>query len=103
MKLAPKPPLAGGDAECPGRKKLEIARALAARPKLLLLDEVMPGLDATEIEEVVSLIKSVRDRGVTIVVIEHILQTILGLSDRVIVLRKIARIGSVYLGSRFQD
>jgi branched-chain amino acid transport system ATP-binding protein len=44
----------------------------------LLLDEAMAGLDATEIEEVVSLIKSVRDRGVTIVIIEHVLQAILG-------------------------
>ncbi len=68
------------------RKRLEIARALATRPKLLLLDEVMAGLRPSEVDEMVEIIRNLRDRGITIFVIEHIMRAIMALSDRVAVL-----------------
>jgi branched-chain amino acid transport system ATP-binding protein len=70
----------------PERKKLEIARVIAARPKLLLLDEVMAGLSGKEVGEVITLLKNLREDGVSIVVIEHMMHAIRGLADRVIVL-----------------
>ena len=70
----------------PERKKLEIARAIAARPKLLLLDEVMAGLSSNEIAEMVLLLQKLRGEGVSMIVIEHVMQAIRGLADRVIVL-----------------
>jgi branched-chain amino acid transport system ATP-binding protein len=69
-----------------GKKRLELARALAARPKLLLLDEVLAGLNTTEVEHMISVIRSIRERGITILIIEHLMQVIMGLSDRIIVL-----------------
>jgi branched-chain amino acid transport system ATP-binding protein len=71
----------------PDRKRLELAKALAMRPKLLLLDEVMAGLNHVEIEEVISVIKKVRDKGISILVIEHVMKAIQSLSDRLLVLR----------------
>jgi branched-chain amino acid transport system ATP-binding protein len=71
----------------PDRKRLELAKALAMRPKLLLLDEVMAGLNHVEIEEVISVIKKVRERGISILVIEHVMKAIQSLSDRLLVLR----------------
>ncbi|MCU0539969.1 MAG: ABC transporter ATP-binding protein [Desulfobacterales bacterium] len=68
------------------RKRLEIARALATRPRLLLLDEVMAGLRPTEVDEMVAIIKGLRDSGMTIFVIEHIMRAIMALSDRIAVL-----------------
>jgi branched-chain amino acid transport system ATP-binding protein len=70
----------------PDRKRLELAKALAMRPKLLLLDEVMAGLNHVEIEEVISIIKRVRAQGITILVIEHVMKAIRSLSDRLLVL-----------------
>jgi len=69
------------------RKRLEIARALATDPKLLLLDEVMAGLRPTEVDEMIAIIKGLRDRGVSIFVIEHIMRAVLALSDRVVVIQ----------------
>ncbi len=69
-----------------GRKRLELARALATDPKLLLLDEVMAGLNASEIAEIVESIKAIRDGGVTILLIEHVMQAVMSLSDRTYVL-----------------
>jgi len=69
-----------------GRKRLELARALATEPRLLLLDEVMAGLTPTESVSIVDLIKQIRQSGVTILVIEHVMKAIMSLSDRVAVL-----------------
>jgi len=68
------------------RKRLEIARALATKPKLLLLDEMMAGLNPTEMEDAISLVKKIRDSGITLIVVEHVMRAVLGISDRVIVL-----------------
>jgi branched-chain amino acid transport system ATP-binding protein len=70
----------------PERKRLEIARALAARPKLLLLDEVMAGLSRLEIADMLTLLRSVRDTGVTIIIIEHVMHAIRDVARRAIVL-----------------
>ncbi len=70
----------------PERKRMELARALAMRPTILFLDEVMAGLNPTEIDDAVKLIKRIRDRGVTLVVIEHVMKAIRSVSDRIMVL-----------------
>jgi branched-chain amino acid transport system ATP-binding protein len=68
------------------RKRLELARALATKPQLLLLDELMAGLNHAEAEEAMQLVKQIRDSKITIVIVEHIVKAILGLSDRIVVL-----------------
>lgn len=68
------------------KKRLELARALAARPYLLLLDEVLAGLNPTEIAEMVQVVRSLRDQGITILIIEHVMHALMNVSDRVIVL-----------------
>ena len=68
------------------RKRLEVARALATKPELLLLDEVMGGLNPAESNEMIALILQLRTRGVTLVVIEHDMRAIMAVSDRVLVL-----------------
>ncbi|GAB7082387.1 ABC transporter ATP-binding protein [Megalodesulfovibrio paquesii] len=76
------------------RKRLEIARALATNPKLLLLDEVMAGLRPTEVDDMIAIIQSLRQRGMTIFVIEHIMRAIMALSDEIVVIhfgKKICR------------
>ena len=99
-----------------GRKRLELARALATEPKLLLLDEVMAGLTPTESVGIVNLIKGIRDAGITILVIEHVMKAIMSLSDRVAVLHhgeliavdppkevaKDERVIEAYLGEEFK-
>jgi branched-chain amino acid transport system ATP-binding protein len=69
-----------------GRKRLELARALATRPKLLLLDEVLAGLNPSEIDEVIPLVRSLRDSGITVLMVEHVMQAVMNLSDEVWVL-----------------
>ncbi len=68
------------------RKRLELAKSLATEPELLLLDEVNAGLNPAEIETAIDLIRKIRDEGVTLIVIEHVMKVIMDLSDRVIVL-----------------
>lgn len=75
-----------GDLTIAGRKRLELARALATGPKLLLLDEVMAGLNATEIADLVAVVRKIRDSGVTIFLIEHVMQAVMSLSDYTYVL-----------------
>ncbi len=71
-----------------GRKRLEVARALATDPKLLLLDEVMAGLNPSEINEVIPVINAIRDGGVTILLIEHVMQAVMQLSEHTWVLNQ---------------
>jgi branched-chain amino acid transport system ATP-binding protein len=68
------------------QKRLEVARALAAKPELLLLDELMAGLNQTEISEAMELVRKIRDRGITIIMIEHVMKAIMNVCDRIIVL-----------------
>ena len=68
------------------RKRLEIARALAANPELLLLDEVAAGLNPTESAQTMDLIRKIRARGITIIMVEHVMKAIMGVSDRIMVL-----------------
>ncbi|HKJ94113.1 MAG TPA: ABC transporter ATP-binding protein [Gammaproteobacteria bacterium] len=70
-----------------GKKRLEVARALAGNPRLLLLDEVLAGLNPTEVERMIGVIRRIREeRGIGILIIEHLMQAIMNLSDRVLVL-----------------
>ena len=69
-----------------GKKRLELARALSARPRLLLLDEVLAGLNPTEIGRMIEVIRKIREQGVTILIIEHVMRAIMSLSDRIVVL-----------------
>lgn len=68
------------------QKRVEVARALAAKPELLLLDELMAGLNQTEITEAMELVRSIRSKGVTIIMIEHVMKAIMNVCDRIIVL-----------------
>jgi branched-chain amino acid transport system ATP-binding protein len=69
-----------------GKKRLELARALAARPTLLLLDEVLAGLNTPEVSGMLDTIRKIRDQGITIIMIEHIMHAIMNLSHRILVL-----------------
>jgi branched-chain amino acid transport system ATP-binding protein len=78
----------------PGRKRLEIARVLASEPKALLLDEAMAGLTPTEVREAIELVRRIHGGGITIVIVEHIMEVIVSLTRRVVVFhqgREIAR------------
>jgi branched-chain amino acid transport system ATP-binding protein len=68
------------------QKRVEVARALATNPELLLLDELMAGLNATEVSEAMELVTRIRDKGITILMVEHVMKAIMGISARVMVL-----------------
>ncbi len=68
------------------KKRLELAKALSTRPTLLLLDEVMAGLNLTEIKQVLELLRKIRGEGITIIVVEHVMHAVMNLADRVCVL-----------------
>ena len=99
----------------PDRKRLEVARAVATNPRLLLLDEVMAGLNHVEIDEALEMVRAVHATGVTIVLIEHVMRVIVGVCDRAIVLHfgqvlaegepskvlRDERVVEAYLGERY--
>ncbi len=69
-----------------GKKRLELARALSAQPSLLMLDEVLAGLNPTEVAHMIGIVRAIRGKGVSILMIEHLMQAIMSLSDRIVVL-----------------
>jgi branched-chain amino acid transport system ATP-binding protein len=99
----------------PGRKRLEVAKALALDPEVLLLDEVMAGLNATEVDEALRLLRTVNEQGVTLIIVEHLMKAIASISTSIVVLaegKKIAqgapaevlassRVVEAYLGTRY--
>jgi len=84
--LLPKANFQARNLTLPDRKRLEVARALATRPEVLLLDEVVAGLNPTETDMMIRLIRQMRDNGITILMVEHVMRAVLGVSDRVMVL-----------------
>ena len=74
-----------GSLGTPGRKRLEIARALATEPRLLLLDEALAGLNPAEVQTAIELVRRIQARGITIVIVEHIMEVILTLAERAVV------------------
>lgn len=84
--LADKARMLAKDLTLMQRKRLELARALAAKPQLLLLDELMAGLNPKEADDACALIRQIRDSKITILMVEHIVKAICSLSDRVVVL-----------------
>lgn len=84
--LGPRAHDAAASLTLPGRKRLEISKALALEPELLLLDEVVAGLNPTEADRTIELILKLRDRGISILVVEHIMRVIMNISDQVVVL-----------------
>jgi len=76
----------------PDRKRLEVARALATSPQLLLLDEVMAGLRPTETDRIVAILRELNAQGLTILLIEHVMRAVMALASRVLVLHHGAQI-----------
>ena len=113
--LAAKSRLPVSSLTIPDRKRLEVARALATRPRLLLLDEVMAGLNPVEVDEALEMVRTVHRSGVTIVLIEHVMRVVVGVCSRAIVLHmgqflaegapeavlRDPRVVEAYLGERY--
>jgi branched-chain amino acid transport system ATP-binding protein len=76
----------GPDLTIADKKRLEVAMALATRPKLLMLDEAMAGLTPVELRDIISLLRKVRESGVTLIIVEHVMEAVMELSDRVVVI-----------------
>ena len=68
------------------QKRVEVARALATKPELLLLDELMAGLTSAEVSEAMELVTRIRDKGITIFMVEHVMKAIMGICERIMVL-----------------
>jgi len=104
-----------GDLPIGVKKRLELARALATKPRLLMLDEVMAGLTSTEVNTALDLIRTIRKEGITLLIVEHIMEAIMPIADKVVVLDggvKLAegppgeiihdeRVITAYLGEKF--
>ncbi len=84
--LAGKRDAAGAELTIADKKRLEVAMALATRPTVLMLDEAMAGLTPFELKDMIRLIRSLRDKGLTLVIVEHVMEAVMELSDRVIVI-----------------
>lgn len=84
--LAPRADILARSLTIAGKKRLEVARALAARPKLLLLDEVLAGLNPTEVSYMIGIVRDICNRGTSVFMIEHLMQAIMSLSNRIVVL-----------------
>ena len=76
------------------QKRVEVARALATKPTLLMLDETMAGLNPTEVEEAMELVRKIRDSGITVIMIEHVMRAIMNICDRIVVLHHGAKIAA---------
>jgi branched-chain amino acid transport system ATP-binding protein len=114
--LAERRDLLGSALTIADKKRLEVAMALATEPRLLMLDESMAGLTPVELQEIIALLREVRKRGVTLVIVEHVMEAVMQLSDRVVVLnsgRKIVEgtprevienplVVQAYLGERYR-
>ena len=84
---------AGGSAlTLPELKRMEVARALATQPDVLLLDEVIAGLNPTEVEKIMDLIREIRETGMSIIIIEHVMRAMMNLSDRIVVINQGSKI-----------
>ena len=114
--LADRRDLLGSALTIADKKRLEVAMALATQPRLLMLDESMAGLTPVELQEIIALLRRIRERGVTLVIVEHVMEAVMQLSDRVVVLnsgRKIVEgtprevisnplVIQAYLGDRYR-
>ncbi len=113
--LAEKKDLPGGSLTLAEKKRLELARALATHPKLLMLDEVMAGLNPAEVRQALDLLRGINDQGITLIIVEHVMEAIMTISHRIAVLdygKKIAEdvptaiaqneeVIKAYLGERY--
>ena len=84
--LGPLKRMVSGSLSVPDRRRLELGRALATGAEVILLDENMAGLNPTEIEEALGLLREIRNQGKTLIVVEHVMRAVMGISDRIIVL-----------------